>query len=875
MLLIVVFTAVFTTQKEPLKVSAFSKVQNLEKSIQSSRPEINATNNEQLFDSLPVDSSVKLPEVSKQGFTKKINLNENYFELEKFTLDLFDGPVTAVKSRVAERFGAKTWVGELAEQPDSQIVLTERNGSHFGVITTSMGLYEIAQVDNNDYLLYEVDLNKLPTAKCNPIETHADKSESLDSININENSLAPTTSQDATAEHVIDIMLVYTSNAANDAGGKNQMELKLINAVEEANQAYIESGVNISWNLVHTHELNYDDSNKSFSEMLSDFAYDESIIELRNEHGADVVSLIVDNGQNCGLAYTSVPERWAYSVVFWQCLSYKSLTHEVGHNQGCYHDRDTSGGGTTKNYHYAHRVCKNGSDGGFRTILGYGCNGVNTPRVNRVSSPRHYYNGQVQGISHDVDPSNSADNARKMNETALKVSSFRESKGISISEAPSNVLIFRTAKNILKVTWRDNSENENGFSVEKSIDGSNWQRVADVAADRNFVNTFHDNPNNYVYYRVRSSNSKGSSSWSEGQYKNIAPTIDSSTAEPSHFTVVESTILRVKAFDNDLVNLSYNWTLVNGPGKVTFSNQAASTTQAMFSSKGIYDLKVTVSDGLLSSSNIVSVSVQNIPIISEHGSYLTEQIDRKTWNSVQLSQSFKNPVIVFSPLTKNGYQPAQIRVKNVEESSFEWQIEEWSNLDGYHIAEKIDYIVLEAGTYQLQNNRTLIAGNTVSSDKFSSKSFPTAFSNQPIVVCQLVSAQDSTAGVVRLQNINNSSFDIKIQSEEAKGQTHGDEIVSYIAVERGMYENTGLLEASSTGTSVNHNWFNINFNREYEYTPSFFASMQTTNGDDTATLRIKNLENNRVSTQVEEEQSKDREIKHVDEEVGYILFNLK
>ena len=202
-------------------------------------------------------------------------------------------------------------------------------------------------------------------------------------------------------------------------------------------------------------------------------------------------------------------------------------------------------------------------------------------------------------------------------------------------------------------------------------------------------------------------------------------------------------------------------------------------------------------------------------------------------------------------------------------------MEEWDYLDGYHIAEKVDYIVLEAGEYILADGRRMIAGNTVAGDSFSSTNFSTAFGGQPVVVAQLISAQDATPGTVRLNNVTTSSFDLKIQSEEAKGKSHGDEIVSYIAVETGMYEGGGLLEADTTGISINHNWFNIQFNGSYSSTPSFFASFQTQKGGDTADLRIRNLTNSSVDAKVHEEQSKDSEINHVNEKLGYILFDLK
>ena len=357
--------------------------------------------------------------------------------------------------------------------------------------------------------------------------------------------------------------------------------------------------------------------------------------------------------------------------------------------------------------------------------------------------------------------------------------------------------------------------------------------------------------------------------------QNNAPEVTTAAnAAPSAIQLYDTTELSVEAIDSDGDALTYNWSKLSGPGNITFENSTMAATNATFSEVGTYEIQVTISDSLLETVSSTTVTVSELKVISEKGSFNIVQADRNTWNSVTLSQNYENPVVIFSPLTTNGGQPAHIRVKNVLGNSFEWQIEEWDYLDGYHIAEKVDYIVLEAGTYTLPDGRKFVAGNVVAQDSYTSHSLGSSFQSIPVVVTQLASAQDSTPGTVRLNNIQLNSFDVKLQSEETKGKVHGDEIVSYIAVETGAYSDAGLLEAGATGIEVNHNWFNIQFTGTYTETPSFFASFQTTRGGDTADLRIQSLTNSEVDVKVHEEQSKDSETKHTNEKLGYILFNL-
>ena len=183
--------------------------------------------------------------------------------------------------------------------------------------------------------------------------------------------------------------------------------------------------------------------------------------------------------------------------------------------------------------------------------------------------------------------------------------------------------------------------------------------------------------------------------------------------------------------------------------------------------------------------------------------------------------------------------------------------------------------MLEAGTYSLADGRILIAENLVAEDVFTSHGL-SGLTQAPVVLSQLVSAQDETPATVRMKNVSQSGFEVLLQSEEANNKTHGDELVSYIAVETGFYDGEyGLREADVTGTSVNHNWFNLNFIKDYVEASSIFASFQTSNGLDTGDLRIRNLSDTGVQVRFHEEKSKDKEMRHVKEQLGYILLNFK
>ena len=57
------------------------------------------------------------------------------------------------------------------------------------------------------------------------------------------------------------------------------------------------------------------------------------------------------------------------------------------------------------------------------------------------------------------------------------------------------------------------------------------------------------------------------------------------------------------------VKLAVNWSVISGPAEVIFSDATSATSRATFSAPGSYALKVTVSDGSLSTSDDLTVEV--------------------------------------------------------------------------------------------------------------------------------------------------------------------------------------------------------------------------------------------------------------------------
>jgi peptidyl-Asp metalloendopeptidase len=412
----------------------------------------------------------------------------------------------------------KTWVGTFEEQPGSLAVLGTYRGATTGFLAYGAELWEILPApDGRHLMLYRFDDSRLPTAE--PLVSPARKPTAAMSTPVDYRQ-SEATPEMLEAGYVHDLLVVYTP-AARARYGQATLESMIHNAVQAANQAYRNSGVAITLNLVGLKEVRYQESGdmKSSLKVLQGRKDGqlERVHAMRDELGADIVTMVAEDSDSCGIAWSMRGETpgaasTAFNVVNAGCLSNQSLAHEVGHNQGNMHDRDSTTNTGAFPYSYGFRRCT--QDGaGFRTIMAYACRGV--ARVARFSGPALTYSGQAMGVAYETDPDNSADNVRSMNNTADTVAKFRAAPGLSPSRAPERLSAWTSAPGTVVLHWFDAGDNENGVKVERSSNGIDFVQVAVLGADAtNYVDNDAAAATRY-YYRVRAFNGRGNSGYSD------------------------------------------------------------------------------------------------------------------------------------------------------------------------------------------------------------------------------------------------------------------------------------------------------------------------------------------------------------------------
>jgi hypothetical protein len=84
-----------------------------------------------------------------------------------------------------------------------------------------------------------------------------------------------------------------------------------------------------------------------------------------------------------------------------------------------------------------------------------------------------------------------------------------------LPKVPSRLRASRVTSTTITLSWRDNADNEQGFTVERWVNGGSWNRVAQVAADVTMCRSTGLTPHTIYAYRVQAFNADGVSEYSQ------------------------------------------------------------------------------------------------------------------------------------------------------------------------------------------------------------------------------------------------------------------------------------------------------------------------------------------------------------------------
>ncbi len=333
--------------------------------------------------------------------------------------------------------GNAVWRGRIVGNNDSRAVFTIRKGRIFGRIRIGMDVFEVRpygpQTGDKQFVVERLDLGTFPDSDDAIPAADFAVAQQFDALS---DQLSPSLAAAVAADGpvVIDVMSLYTADARNAVGGTANIEALIQAAVDAANAAFIDSNMTVQFQLVHTAQVAYSDSGNISSD-LSWLVNNAQVAALRDQYGADMVSLIIDNGGAfCGVGYVQRPlgtwfAPYPFQVTVWDCaVGNLSFAHEHGHNMGMEHDPENGASPDVASFPWSFGHYINGT---YRTVMSYSspCS-IYCQRVGRFSNPDVSYLGIATGI---VDQ---RDNAYTGDLAAPVVAAFRPTAGAPANNPP-------------------------------------------------------------------------------------------------------------------------------------------------------------------------------------------------------------------------------------------------------------------------------------------------------------------------------------------------------------------------------------------------------------------------------------------------------
>lgn len=346
-----------------------------------------------------------------------------------------DREVVLLRERIESRSSDNyTWIGRVKDRELSTVVITVVNGIAVGHIDFEGQSYSL-NPQNDGYQIVKKD-----AAKSAPFYDD----ESIPVIPVTGEKRSPLYPLNRVPEDGsrIDVLVLYTQQMADTYG--TGLAAKIQNFVDVANTAYTNSGISTQIRMVNS-ALFADQNAAEGVSLKSALDYitgasngqitgtpPSTIQILRETYQADLVSLLRvypgTPGGSCGQGWVLKTDNNTFADFAFSVTEVKdnqgiagqsycvdtTFAHELGHNMGCAHDRaheGTYGGAYSYSYGY-------GFDGQFGTVMSY-----ISPHITYFSTPLVNYQGQP--IGKDESQTDSADNAKSINNTRATVANFR------------------------------------------------------------------------------------------------------------------------------------------------------------------------------------------------------------------------------------------------------------------------------------------------------------------------------------------------------------------------------------------------------------------------------------------------------------------
>ena len=303
--------------------------------------------------------------------------------------------------------------GHLQTDSSQKVILSVYDDAIAGSIQTDTAIYEIQPLGG--YRVRVVELNSAAFPACagglQPIQQEPE-SNLANPIN------------GVPGPQDVDVIVVYTPQARDGAGGDAGIQAIAQAAVDAMNSSLDNSLVDTTIHLIYSGMVNYNETGNPNTD-LTWIRNSTEVRDLMDLYGADMASLLVDSMSGaCGIGYVMRSpgpgfRDSAVQVTAVGCaVGNLSFAHEFGHNMGLEHDpaNGTSPGNASYPWSFGHY-----HSGEYRTVMSYSnqCAGGCTRR-------QYYSNPDVTYLCLPTGIAEQRDNARSLRLTSPGTAAFRE-----------------------------------------------------------------------------------------------------------------------------------------------------------------------------------------------------------------------------------------------------------------------------------------------------------------------------------------------------------------------------------------------------------------------------------------------------------------
>lgn len=350
------------------------------------------------LDLAPGSSGDFITSFSKQHRTASVDPAAICSGPAELDLNFFNGtPLAAIRTRFEDRgLEGCSWFGEVAGEPphSSAVVLSLVAGRLAGIVQTRTRGYQILPVTDNTHLVADADMARL-SARISALRTDAIPSPNWNVSTYKPEGAAP--EDPAFASHIlppgekrlsrrsmtVDIMVVYTAAALAVFGSAaNARAIAQLN-VDQTNEAFTRSAVSAQLRLVAVLPIDYEETGDVFVDLdrlknPSD-GYMDNVHALRNTYAADLVGFFIGGKMTFGgLGYLESRKDSAFHLVHSAAAGpipgYYAMVHEIGHNFGGCHARNTypngkPAAGECGGYAFGYQQCQGPESDWWHTIM--------------------------------------------------------------------------------------------------------------------------------------------------------------------------------------------------------------------------------------------------------------------------------------------------------------------------------------------------------------------------------------------------------------------------------------------------------------------------------------------------------------------------